>query len=143
MIVFRFIACLLVLAVSVPASAQFDSWGSDDWYEEEGSGYSSADGPAVRRQLSEVGGLLEAGLAALELDNWASAQDECIAAFRAASRGEYIYEDALVEGRNIAGKCVGDASYGLGNKEMACDWWAVAAYDSFVWNDPAAICRDE
>jgi hypothetical protein len=137
----RLLACLALLAISAPAFAEFDSWGSDEW-DDSGSGYDAADGPTVKRQLQDVGNKLNAGLAALEGDDWVTAQLQCALADDAADRSDYRGEDAFVEGRTIARKCIADAAYGRENTEIACEWWAKVDYDSFIWEDPYAICHE-
>ncbi len=135
------LACAAVVAISSPVAAQIDSWGSDEW-DDDGSGYDPADGPTVRRQLQDMGAKLNTGLAALDVDNWTTAQLQCALADDVADRTDYGGEDAFVEGRTIARKCIADAAYGRGNTEIACEWWAKVDYESFIWKDPAAICSE-
>ena len=137
MILSRIFACLALVAVSAPAVAQYDDW---DYSEGE---YDPADAVTVKRQLADVGRRLETGLAALEVDNWVTAQYECAMADTTASGSDYSGEAAFVDGRTIARKCIADAAYARGNTEIACEWWAKVDYDSFIWEDPAAICRGE
>lgn len=140
----RIFVCLALLAMPVPALAEFDSWGSDEWDSSDtGSGYDPADAVAVRRQLDDVGRLLNTGLGALEVDDWTTAQYNCAMADDAASRGDYSADPAFVEGRTIARKCIADAAYGRENVEIACEWWAKVDYDSFIWEDPYAICTEQ
>ncbi len=57
-------------------------------------------------------------------------------------RTDYSGEAAFVDGRTIARKCIADAAYGRGNTEIACEWWSKVDYDSFIWEDPYAICNE-
>lgn len=133
---------IALAAAPVPAAAEFDSWG----YDEDGYGeseYDPADAVTVRRQLDEVGRRLNTGLAALEVDDWTTAQYECAKADDAAQMTDYSGEAAFVEGRTIARRCIADAAYGRDNVQIACEWWAKVDYDSFIWEDPYAICTEQ
>ncbi len=146
MILSRILAGVAILSMAAPATARIDDWSTDDWDDSgstSGSGYDPADGATVRRQLAEVGRLLDTGLAALETDDWNTAQYQCAMADNAASRTDYSNESAFVEGRTIARTCIGDAAYGKGNTGIACEWWAKVEYESFIWEDPYAICSEE
>lgn len=132
----RLLACLVLLALPTSAMAEYDDWFAEPEYDQ-------ADAVMVKRQLDDVGRRLNTGLAALEVDNWVTAQYECAMADTTASQTDYSGEDAFVEGRTIARKCIADAAYGRGNTEIACEWWYKVDYDSFIWEDPYAICNEE
>lgn len=142
----RLLACLVLLAVPAPAFSQIDDWTTDEWDYEGGgsdSGYDPADAVTVRRQLADLGRYLETGLAALESDNWTTAQYNCAMADDVVDRTDYSGEAAFVDGRTMARKCIADAAFGKENTEIACEWWATVDYDSFIWEDPYSICTEE